>query len=160
MKSMRSFDFDKGFGLFCVALAAAFGYASYTMEETAAFQQIGPRLWPAVLSVALAIVGAVILWGGAGSHSASLENVAAEEDGGPAGAAWIVFAAILLTIPVMILLGFWPAGSFLMAVVLFLKETREHIVRSVICAIAVPGGVYYLFTAVFNQYLPGGILFQ
>ena len=152
--SVRSFGFDKAFGLFCLLLAAAMGYGTYTMQEPAVFQQIGPRHWPALLSIALAAIGAALLSGAAKDGEAP-----PEEEVGPSGPAWIVCAAILLTIPVMMLLGFWPAGTFLMAVVLYLKETREHLVRSTICAVALPGAVYYLFTALFDQYLPGGMLF-
>lgn len=149
----RPFDFDTAFALFCISLAGAFGYGTYAMDEVAVFQEIGPRLWPAVLSVALAAVGAAILLGaGRGGDMADAEEV------GASGAAWIVFLGILLAIPVIMLLGYLPAGVFLMAVILFLKETREHVVRSTVCALLVPAAIYYLFTSVFDQYLPTGIL--
>jgi hypothetical protein len=151
--------FDTAFGIACVLLGLALGYGSYSMEEPAVFQQIGPRHWPAVLAVVLLLVGiAIALRHGRGEAPEVLDDEPAPA-AGDAGV-WWVFAGILLTIPVLMLFGFWPAGSFLMAVVLYLKETRDHLLRSVIVAVAAPGVVYWLFTSVFDQYLPKGLLFQ
>lgn len=158
----RSFNFDKGFGLFCISVAALFGYGTYTMEEAAAFQQIGPRHWPAVLSIVLGAIGAALLLGAAETaDTAAVEDIgvrSATQEAGPIGAVWILCLGMLLSIPIMALIGYWPAGAFLMAIVLFLKETKEHIVRSTLCALITPAAVYYLFTSVFEQYLPRGML--
>jgi hypothetical protein len=155
---LRSLDFDRLFGIFCIALAGLFGYGIYTLEESSAFQQIGPKLWPAILSIGLVAIGAAILF--EKKSDAEIEHDTADDLNESSGPAWVLFVAILLSAPILMFLGFWPAGSFLMAVVFFLKETRDHFVRSALCTVIVPGVVYYAFTRLFEQFLPTGSLFQ
>ena len=147
--------FDKGFGVFCIALGGAYGYATSQLDQAMTFQQVESDLWPAILSIFLVVIGASIFL------ERDLDSAAdPTREELPAGiAAWLLFLAILASSPIMMYFGFWAGGAFLMAVVFLLKETRKHIVRSMLCTVALPAGVYFLFTGVFDQYLPTGELF-
>lgn len=154
---MRGFHwtFDRAFGVFCISLGALYGYGASRLDEAMAFQQVEQDLWPGILSILLVLVGA---WIFLDRRPPPAADPTAEEI--PSGiAAWVLFAAILASAPVMMYLGFWAGGAFLMAVVFVLKETRAHILRSVICAVGLPAGIYFLFTRVFDQFLPTGELF-
>lgn len=155
--SGRGWNFDRGFGIVCVLLGVAFAYGSLTLDEGMTFQQIGRDVWPSILSVTLMLVGIAIVL-----ESSRPSPVSAEEDNEalPRGVGHLIlFVAILMAVPVTMYLGFLAGGVFLMGVVLLIKETRDHTLRAVICAITLPTGVYFLFTRVFDQYLPTGSLF-
>lgn len=135
-----------GFGLFLLRQALGLGFLDRGSP--------GPGFWPALLSGALVVLGLVL--------------VVSRLAGGPAGGdfdppsrsglrrvlgVWIlVLASTLLMEPV----GFTVA-MVLLSVVIVLVVERKRSVFALVAAVALPVGVYWLFSGPLQVSLPTGL---
>ena len=146
----------------CVALAALTFAMTLRLPEPPAFQQLSAKVWPITLALALAVAGVAIF----------VENLRRTDSGGEEPSAgegpdevvrgrscWIFVAALALAGPGFYVFGFWLTSVFLIAVIGWLKETRDRWLRAVLTALLLPTVVHLLFTRVFGMYMPVGIIF-
>lgn len=154
---IRFFNFSTGVAIVSLLIAVAYAAATFRLVEPAMFQQISAKLWPGVLAAALAIC-ALLLMFDRGSQEESAPNADERSPGGIR--VWLSVGGIFLSAPLLNYLGFWATGTLLMLFMAWLHEGWAHAARNVTVAIVVPGAVYLLFTKVFSQFLPAGILVE
>jgi putative tricarboxylic transport membrane protein len=137
-----------------VALGSFVIYETQNIAETQGYAQIGPRLFPYLIGVGLALCGAVLGWEAlsGGWRHVPLDDAHQEPD-------WMAFAIISAGVILhMVIIG-W-AGFILASILLFVLVARgfgsRKPVRDAIIATILAFVVFFLFTKGLGLTLPKG----
>lgn len=117
----------------------------------------GPGLFPMLLSAILFVLGLLLIFtyiaGTRRSKDQWEELHLAQPALMRAGAIWLAFA---VTVGMLPLLGFLLSSVLLIAFLVFVME-RLHSVRNGLAMLALPFGIYVLFSVLLEVRLPAGI---
>ena len=137
-----------------VALGSFVIYETQNIAETQGYAQIGPRLFPYLIGVGLALCGAVLGWEAlsGGWRHVPLDDAHLRPD-------WMAFAVISAGVILhMVIIG-W-AGFILASILLFVLVARgfgsRKSVRDAIIATILAFVVFFLFTKGLGLTLPKG----
>jgi putative tricarboxylic transport membrane protein len=129
-------------------------YETQSIAETQGYSQIGPRLFPYVVGIGLALCGAVLGW-----HAifGGWRNLPLDSEGHDAPD-WIAFciisAGIVLHMIVIGWAGFIVAGTLLYVLVARGFGSRR-LIRDAVIAVVLTTVVYFVFTQALGLKLPG-----
>lgn len=141
-----------GIAAFVLLLAAVFGIGATQLQSDPGYAGIGAAFVPGVVSIFLAIVGALLLWqalsGGFRNFTDEVATVAADYR----GAIWVT-AGILLMAALITRLGFVIAATILFTCVARAFGSKTP-VRDVITGAILVFPVFWLFTLVLDVNLP------
>ena len=139
---------DRILGAVCVVVAVAMAVAAQGYAPPFSYEPVGPRAFPRLLAVLLAIGGAWLVWrptlaGGAFRIT---------------GARWIVFSAIAVVVYTLIFqtLGF-PIATALMAVPVGMAFGGSW-KQSLVGGVGLGLGLWFLFDRLLDVVLPTGLL--
>jgi putative tricarboxylic transport membrane protein len=134
-----------------VIAAMVIGYDAFSMRVPPIHAKVGPRVFPIIVSCALAVAGAFLLWRAGTGRFAEEE---AETDWGAVG---IMAAGLVLHMNLL-----RPAGFIISGIVLFLSVTlafgSQRYMRDAIVAVLVVTAAYMGFTKFLGLQLPAGLL--
>ena len=138
-----------------LALGSFVVYETGSIAETQGYAQIGPRLFPYIVGLGLALCGAVL---GAQAIFGGWRNVPLDQEGHDRPD-WIAFGIISAGIVLhMIVIG-W-AGFVVAGVLLFVLVARgfgsRKLIRDAIISVLLAVIVYFLFTRALGLKLPAG----
>ena len=137
-----------------VALGSFVIYETQNIAETQSYAQIGPRLFPYLIGVGLALCGAVLGWQAisGGWRHVPLDDAHATPD-------WMAFAVISAGVILHMLVIGW-AGFIIASILLFVfvargfgsrKPVRDTIISAILAVV-----VFFLFTKGLGLNLPKG----
>jgi putative tricarboxylic transport membrane protein len=141
-----------GIAIFVLALAAVFAVGASQLPSETGYAGIGSAFVPTVVSVFLAVVGALLMWqactGGFRNFSDSVAELAADHR----GALWVT-AGILLMAGLITKLGFVIAATVLFVFVARGFGSKTPL-RDAITGAVLVFPVFWLFTLVLDVNLP------
>ncbi len=142
-------------GLGLIAIAAVIGFETMQMQVPPSYARVGPQIFPYMIAIGMAIVGAHIAW-----KSYRGEDEAAEiEDAGPTE--WksvaLIAAGLIAHMNLLKPLGFVPAGVILFWSVAFAFGSRRY-GRDVLVGLLLVLFAYAGFTYGLGLQLPQGLL--
>ncbi len=138
-------------GLGLLLAAAVIGYDAVTMNVPAVHAKVGPRVFPTLVSIGLAVAAIAHFWQCSRGQFHEAEGTTDWFAVGTIAAALVIHMNILKP------LGFLPAGIFLFTMVAFAFGSRR-LLRDVVVGIVVVGLTYFAFTRFLGLQLPPGIL--
>ncbi len=138
-------------GLGLIAIAAVIAGDAINMRVPPIHAKVGPRVFPVLVSVGLALAGAVIAW------QAWTRRFVTEEQQTDWGAVAIIASGLVVHMNVLKPLGFVPAATILFMSVSFAFGSRRY-VRDLIVALVLAAVTYLCFTRLLGLQLPSGIL--
>jgi putative tricarboxylic transport membrane protein len=138
-------------GLGLIAIAAVVAVDATNMRVPPIHAKVGPRVFPYLVSIGLAVAGAIIAW------QAWTRRFVTEEQETDWGAVAIIAAGLVVHMNVLKPLGFVPAATILFVSVSFAFGSRRYL-RDIIVAIVLAVAVDLCFTRLLGLQLPAGIL--
>ena len=139
-------------GLGLVALAAIMGYDAANMRVPPVHAKVGPRVFPVLVSIGLALSGLALVW----QARAKETGLVAEGDSDWTAVA-VIAAGLVVHMNILKPLGFIPAGILLFMCVAFAFGSRRYR-RDGIVAVIVTVVTYVVFTRFLGLQLPPGFL--
>ena len=139
-------------GLGLVALAAIMGYDAANMRVPPVHAKVGPRVFPVLVSIGLALSGLALVW----QARAKETGLVAEGDSDWTAVA-VIAAGLVVHMNILKPLGFIPAGMLLFMCVAFAFGSRRYL-RDGIVAVIVTVVTYVVFTRFLGLQLPPGFL--
>jgi putative tricarboxylic transport membrane protein len=138
-----------------IALGSFVVYGTQSIAETQGYAQIGPRLFPYIIGVGMALCGAVLGWQ---ALSGGWRNVPLDQEGHDAPD-WIAFTIVSAGIVLhMVVIG-W-AGFIIASTLLFVLIARgfnsRRLVRDAVVGVLLAVAVFFIFTAGLGLSLPKG----
>lgn len=139
---------DRILGAVCVIVAAAMAWAAQSYAPPFSYEPVGPRAFPRLLAVLLAIGGAWMVW----RPSPDGEGFRVT------GARWIVFSAVAVVVYTSIFqtLGF-PLATALMAIPVGMAFGGSW-KQSLVGGVGLGLGLWLLFDKLLDVVLPTGLL--
>lgn len=138
-------------GLGLLVFAGVIGFDAATMRVPQVHAKVGPRIFPIIVSVGLAIAGLLILLK---SRAGDFPEAEGETDWTAVG---IIAAGLVIHMNILKPLGFIPAGVVLFMSVAVGFGSRSYI-RDFAIAVAMVTVAYLGFTQFLGLQLPPGIL--
>ena len=139
-------------GLGLLVLAAIIGFDAANMRVPPVHAKVGPRVFPVLVSIGLALSGLALVWQARRRESALL----AEGDSDwPAVA--VIAAGLIVHMNILKPLGFVPAGIMLFMFVAFAFGSRRYLRDGIVAALVVVA-TYIAFTRFLGLQLPPGLL--
>ena len=139
-------------GLGLLALAALIGFDAANMRVPPVHAKVGPRVFPVLVSIGLALSGLALVWQARRRESGL--QVEGDSD-------WLAVAVIAVGLIVHMNIlrpfGFVPAGIMLFMCVAFAFGSRRYL-RDGIVAVIVAVVTYIVFTRFLGLQLPPGLL--
>jgi putative tricarboxylic transport membrane protein len=135
-----------------IALAALVAAQSFSISSEGGYSAVGPRFSPLLVSIGLAIVGALLLREALGGGWRGMEDAQPEERFEPAPFAWIA-GGLLVHLAIVGSLGFTIASTLLFAAVARGMGSRR-VPRDLAIGFVLSALVFLLFTRVLNLSLP------
>lgn len=138
-------------GLGLIAIAGVIAGDAMHMRVPPIHAKVGPRVFPFLVSMGLAVAGAVIAW------QAWTRRFITEEQDTDWGAVAIIAAGLVVHMNVLKPLGFVPAAAILFMSVSFAFGSRRYL-RDLIVALVLAVVTDLCFTRLLGLQLPSGIL--
>jgi putative tricarboxylic transport membrane protein len=139
-------------GLGLIALAGVIGFDTWRMRVPPTYAKVGPQVFPALITLGLALAGALIAW--TSRTKPIVENVTHETDW---RAVAIISGALILHLNLLKFLGFIPASALLFFAVAFAFGSRRYL-RDALIATVLATIVYVGFVHGLRLRLPAGLL--
>ena len=139
-------------GLGLLVLAAIIGFDAANMRVPPVHAKVGPRVFPVLVSIGLAMSGLALVW----QARARETGLVAEGDSDWRAVA-IIAAGLIVHMNILKPLGFVPAGILLFMCVAFAFGSRRYL-RDGIVAVIVVVLTYIVFTRFLGLQLPPGFL--
>jgi putative tricarboxylic transport membrane protein len=139
-------------GLGLLVVAVVIGYDAAQMRVPPIHAKVGPRVFPVIVSIGLAICGLALVW-----QSRSKTSFPDAEGDTDWMAIAVIAAGLIVHMNILKPLGFVPAGVLLFMSVAFAFGSRKF-ARDGIIALIVVLITYVSFTRLLGLQLPPGIL--
>lgn len=139
-------------GLGLLVVAAVIGYDAAQMRVPPIHAKVGPRVFPIIVSIGLAVCGLALVW--QSRSKVSFPDAEGETDW---TAIAVIAAGLIVHMNILKPLGFVPAGVMLFMSVAFAFGSRKF-ARDGMIALIVVLITYVSFTRLLGLQLPPGIL--
>lgn len=139
-------------GLGLLVVAAVIGYDAAQMRVPPIHAKVGPRVFPIIVSIGLAVCGLALVW-----QSRSKVSFPDAEGDTDWTAIAVIAAGLIVHMNILKPLGFVPAGVMLFMSVAFAFGSRKF-ARDGMIALIVVLITYVSFTRLLGLQLPPGIL--
>jgi putative tricarboxylic transport membrane protein len=139
-------------GLGLLAIAAVIGFDAMNMRVPPIHAKVGPRVFPFIVSLGLALAGLALIW-----QSRMGEGVPRPEGETDWTAVAVIAGGLIVHLNILKPLGFIPAGILLFACVTYAFGSR-NILRDLGIGVVVVSLTYFSFTKLLGLQLPGGVL--
>jgi putative tricarboxylic transport membrane protein len=139
-------------GLGLLGIAAIIGFDAMNMRVPPVHAKVGPRVFPYIVAIGMALAGLVLLW-----QSRTGESVPRPEGETDWTAVAVIAAGLIIHLNILKPLGFIPAGILLFMCVAFAFGSRK-ILRDLAIGVVVVSVTYVSFTRLLGLQLPPGLL--